>query len=271
MANQFNPSNFNFYKSDLDKAKNRSFIPEFDEKENIFSALLHFLGFGVTVAFFIVSLIYILSNENYHYSQGGIGTTGVIAVSLFFTVVLLNVVVSFLYLHKLRNNKYSLVYNKIRYICFYMLFASYMFLFSSVALRIDICGNALINTWFHYGSLINVLTAVMFTVLVLSLRLVKKEENIRYINLAVLSFLAVFTISNYFILQSSPVVGQYNMWTIIISTALILAAVIQILSSRKKNYAFVSFELLVFLGLVFYALGIIYFGCKMAISIPHIV
>lgn len=271
MANQFNPSNFNFYQSDLEKSKNRSFIPSFDDKEKGLSVVLHFVSFLVTTAFFVVSLLYVLRNDNYNFSQGGIGTTGVLAITLFFTTVLVNIVVSFLYLHKLRNTKNALVYNKIRFICFYFLFASYMFLLSSVAFRIDICGNALINTWHHYGSLINILTVVITTLLILSLKLNKKEENIRKVNLAVLSLMAIFTISNYYILQSSPVTGQYNMWSIILSVILIIAGIIVILSSKKKNYSYISFELLVFLGLVFYSIGIIYFGCKMSISIPHIV
>lgn len=271
MANQFNPSDFNFYKNDLDKIKNKSFIPEYEEREKVLSSFSHLICFGVSIAFFVVSLLYVLQNENYTYFQGGIGTQGVVAVCLFFISVITNIVISFLYLHKLRDNKFAFVYNKIRYICFYFLFFSYIYLLSSVAFRLDICGNALVDVYLNYGSVVITIATVIFPIFVASLNLIKKEEDIRKLNVGILLLMAIFTISNYYILQSSPVIGQYNMWTIIIGTILILAAVILLLSNKKKNYTYLGFELLVFIGLVFYSIGLIYFGCEMAISIPHIV
>ena len=86
MANtHFNPSNFDFYKSEQNRLKNQALIPEFTKGEKIFSIGLYCTAFVISIAFFIVSLIYILSNPNFHYDQGGIGVQGIIAVCTFFT------------------------------------------------------------------------------------------------------------------------------------------------------------------------------------------
>ena len=272
MANtHFNPSNFDFYKSEQNRLKNQALIPEFTKREKIFSIGLYCTAFVISIAFFIVSLIYILSNPNFHYDQGGIGIQGIIAVCTFFTSLIETIVISFLYHHKLKNSNNAKLFNRIRIISSYLFLYFFIFLLSSIAFRIDVCVNASVNVWGWYGYFIIILATVIISAFIKLATMDQKEKRLRNISIALLLLTIIFTISNYYILQSSVVIDKYNMWTIILGTISILAGIIILYSGEKKNYAFSFFQLFVFLGFTFYAIGLLYYGCSMLFSIPHLI
>lgn len=272
MANtQFNPSNFNFYKLEQERIKNRTLIPEYEQKEKYFSLVSYVLALGSAIAFLIVSLIYILYNQNYSYEQGGIGGFGIVSICAFFTSLMETIVISYLYHHKLKHNKYAARYNRIRVLSMYLLAYTYLLMLSSIAFRVDICANGSVSIWQNYGTFVVLLATGLMPLFAIGSKFIKDEKKLRNLNVLLLLAVAAFTISNYYVLQTSVVVGPYNMWTIILGTVLIIAAIITLYSGEKKNYYFTVFQLLTILGIASYAVGLIYFGCSMKLAIPHII
>ena len=223
----------------------------------------------ISLVFFVVSLCYILTNANYKYEQGGIGVQGIIAVCLFYISLIETLVISFLYHHKLKHSSNELVFNKVRLVSAYTFLYSFIFLLSSVAFRADVCVNGSVNIWKYYGTFIIILATVIFSVFIRFAITLEKEKTLRNLSIALLLLVSLFTVSNYYILQSSVVIGDSNMWTIILGTIFIIIGVIVLRVGEKKNYSFTFFQLFTFLGFAFYAIGLIYHGCSMILSIPH--